>query len=623
MLELHMAELGPQNEQVYANFELNLAETRTRKTLLVSRPIHIQIETTTRCNLGCIQCGLHSYALKNRDLDVEVLLDLAKKLFPTAGSVVFSDTGEALMYSWLDTVFELVRQYKIPVAGFFTNGTLLDDKAVAAILASGMAFVNVSIDGATPETYERIRLGARFSEVMGNLRRLTDQRRKKGSRFPIVQVNFVGMRENIEEFPRLVEMVADAGAERVVCSNLVPYTYELQERSLVHQSEVTARVRRRALEIGEALDVYVGFPEPGLPAMKRSSHGTKPQIFDPGARLSPSHAVASLEVNEVPDHAIRAEFLQLHVLVKNLSQTLFRGTGDPVLGRVALSYHWEDEQGETVVFDGLRSELGGDLEAGESKRVLCTVRTPEKAGNYRLVLDLVREGVRWFGDLCQRPVSQMEIAEAFALNYFPPPLGRCEYPWKYFTVKVSGDIYPCCWLSKSLGNVREQSIEEIWNGERFQRLRASICDGSYSVCRGAHCPYSSLTPPDAFRMEFEPQEVLDKMLLGRESRLEVRVWNRSPFVYRAFGDDFDGAVRLAYHWRSQKGKTLVFDGLRTPLPHDLEPGGAATVSMRIAPPARAGKHRLLLDAVIEGATWFSQAGMKPVELEVDVRCSTA
>jgi radical SAM protein with 4Fe4S-binding SPASM domain len=233
-------------------------------------------------------------------------------------------------------------------------------------------------------------------------------------------------------------------------------------------------------------------------------------------------------------------------------------------------------------------------------------------------MDLVREGVRWFGDLCSRPELDVEVQDRYALSYFPPPLGHCEYPWRYLSVKVSGEVYACCWLSKSLGNVLHQSIEEIWNGERYQRLRASIADGSYSVCRGAHCPYSSLTPPNAFRARIEPLEPLEQVVLGERFELPVRVTNLSPYPFRATGDDFDSVVWLAYHWFSQTGSVLVFDGLRSPLERDLDPGGSTEVTMRLAPPARAGKHRLVLDLVIEGATWFSQAGNRPTELPVEV-----
>jgi radical SAM protein with 4Fe4S-binding SPASM domain len=615
MLELHITELGPESRGPYQNYRLNLDETRARRTWLRSRPVHLQVETTTKCNLRCVQCGLHAYALKGRDFDVEALSRLGSELFPTAGSVIFSDTGEALMYRGIDSVFGLVAQYALPIGGFFTNGTYLDEQNVAKILQSGISFVNVSIDGGTKQTYERIRPGARFEEVLEGLGRLCSSREHWPDRRLVVQVNFVGMTDNVGEFTRLVELAAEARADRVVCSNLVPYTYELQGLSLVHAQEQVRSVRREALALGERLGIYVGFPEPSLPSLAR------PDSASPGAQIFDTDSdgdapAAALTVIEAPESTCMAELVQLQVEVHNLSGARFRAEGEPVIGQVWLSYHWQDEAGQSVVFDGLRSPLGQDLGPGQTRRVLCTVRTPERPGRYRLVLDLVREGVRWFGEACQRPELWVGVSDRYALSYFPAPLGHCEYPWRYLSVKVDGDVYPCCWLSKPMGNVLRQSVEEIWNGERYRRLRGSIADGSYSICRGAHCPYASLTPPDAFLADIEPLEAPRSVVLGERFDLRVRLTNRSPYPFVAKGDDFDNVVWLAYHWLSEQGTMLVFDGLRTALDEDLGPGRSAELTMRLAPPARAGRHRLVLDLVVEGATWFSQAGNPPAELEV-------
>lgn len=620
-MELHITELGPDRAAAYRNYRLSLSESAARTTLLRSKPVHIQIETTTKCNLGCIQCGLHSYALKGRDFDLKTLERLGEELFGTAGSVIFSDTGEALMYGGVNRVFEMIQQYSIPIGGFFTNGTFLDEAAARRIVESGVAFVNISIDGGTAETFERIRPGAKFSEVLKGLWNLCESRRNHASRLPVVQVNCVGMTDNLEEFPQLVRLAAEAGADRVVCSNLVPYTYELQEHSLVHARDRALEIRQRSLELGEELGIYVGFPEPSLPAMEQVQGRRGSEVFDPqpvGAARATAAPVASLVAKEVPQKTAMAEFLQVQVDVHNQSTQRFRAQGEPVIGQVWLSYHWADENGEEVVFDGLRSPLGEDLGPGEQRRVLCTIRTPDRPGRYSLILDLVREGVRWFGNACTRPELVIDVEDRFALSYFPPPLGHCDYPWRYMSVKVSGEVYPCCWLSKSLGNVQTQTVEEIWNGDRYQRLRSSIADGTYSVCRGAHCPYASLTPANAFRAKVEPLEVLERTTLGDRFTLRVRVTNESPYEFVAKGDDFDNVVWLAYHWQSERGAMLVFDGLRTPLERNLAPGASAEVTMKLATPQRPGRHRLVLDLVVEGATWFSQAGNQPTELAVEV-----
>ncbi len=67
-------------------------------------------------------------------------------------------------------------------------------------------------------------------------------------------------------------------------------------------------------------------------------------------------------------------------------------------GRVKLAYHWLDESGETVVFEGARNDLEGPVAAGEEVAIDPYVLAPEKPGRYRLQLDMVYEFVGWFSE---------------------------------------------------------------------------------------------------------------------------------------------------------------------------------------------------------------------------------
>lgn len=55
-----------------------------------------------------------------------------------------------------------------------------------------------------------------------------------------------------------------------------------------------------------------------------------------------------------------------------------------------------------------------------------------------------------------------------------PAAHFCSFPWRQLAVLVDGQATACCVDAEgeiSLGNVREQSVEEIWNGEALDRLR--------------------------------------------------------------------------------------------------------------------------------------------------------
>ena len=64
----------------------------------------------------------------------------------------------------------------------------------------------------------------------------------------------------------------------------------------------------------------------------------------------------------------------------------------------AISYHWLDTAGETVVWDGLRSPLPEIVTPGESVALTVSVEAPRVPGDYYLRWDVVQEGVQWLSE---------------------------------------------------------------------------------------------------------------------------------------------------------------------------------------------------------------------------------
>ena len=88
-----------------------------------------------------------------------------------------------------------------------------------------------------------------------------------------------------------------------------------------------------------------------------------------------------------------AEFLVV-VDIVNDGWDEWRSDGTPP---VHVSYHWLSLADEMIEFDGLRSDLPGAIGPGDTGRATVTVRAPATRGGYRLAIDLVKEGVTWFG----------------------------------------------------------------------------------------------------------------------------------------------------------------------------------------------------------------------------------
>src|SRR5947208_11247234 len=84
-----------------------------------------------------------------------------------------------------------------------SNLTLLNDRRAERCVTSGLASLHISIDGATAETYERIRVRAHFERVVRNLERLLAARERLGSKFPHIILVVVVMRQTCTNYPIL------------------------------------------------------------------------------------------------------------------------------------------------------------------------------------------------------------------------------------------------------------------------------------------------------------------------------------------------------------------------------------------------------------------------------------
>jgi radical SAM protein with 4Fe4S-binding SPASM domain len=72
----------------------------------------------------------------------------------------------------------------------------------------------------------------------------------------------------------------------------------------------------------------------------------------------------------------------------------------------------------------------------------------------------------------------------------------CDFPWRRMVVAWNGEVVPCCHdydAKMSLGNVRDQSLASIWNGEKMLALRQEFISGQIAnpVCRDCEHRYKN------------------------------------------------------------------------------------------------------------------------------------
>ncbi len=92
----------------------------------------------------------------------------------------------------------------------------------------------------------------------------------------------------------------------------------------------------------------------------------------------------------------------------NLGNTRWRSAVRATGGHVTLGAHLLDESREMIAFDHLRSPLPQDVEPGQTIELRADAPVPATPGRYLLELDLVDEGIAWFGALGS-PTLRLEL----------------------------------------------------------------------------------------------------------------------------------------------------------------------------------------------------------------------
>ena len=126
-------------------------------------------------------------------------------------------------------------------------------------------------------------------------------------------------------------------------------------------------------------------------------------------------------------------------------------------------------------------------------------------------------------------------------------------------------------------------------------------------------------PESGFQVTFESHKVASEMKSGKTVSAAITVKNISPMTWPSKPDHKDRyAVSLSYHWLNRKGTTVVFDGLRTPLPQDLKPGESVDLKAAIQAPEKPGRYILEVTLVQERWAWFTEKNGAKLVLPVTV-----
>jgi MoaA/NifB/PqqE/SkfB family radical SAM enzyme len=207
-------------------------------SLRLRRPVtqlaKLYLEPTNRCNLDCVTCVRNVWEETLGQMSTATFERILAGLqdFDPPPTVFFGGFGEPLAHPQLSEMIARVKHLGAQVE-LITNGTLLTEHAARLLIEAGLDVLWVSIDGATPESYADVRLGARLPQVIENVGRVRDLQARDGDHpQPEIGIAFVAMKRNIADLPAVLRLGSRLGASHFMITNVLPYAAELCDEVL-------------------------------------------------------------------------------------------------------------------------------------------------------------------------------------------------------------------------------------------------------------------------------------------------------------------------------------------------------------------------------------------------------
>lgn len=192
-------------------------------------PSWIQIEITTKCNLSCKICHrTRTYPDLSYDMGMNVFkltIDQSWRSRLVNPVIKIIGLGEPLLNPNVVSMIKYAKSKGLTVE-IVSNFTLADPKLSEDLVEAQLDYLGISVDAASPQVFERIRVGAKFEDVITNIKEFLKIRKSQDSAKPEVFFRSTINEENSAEVPAIKALAKNVGVDRVVFSNQIKSSKE-------------------------------------------------------------------------------------------------------------------------------------------------------------------------------------------------------------------------------------------------------------------------------------------------------------------------------------------------------------------------------------------------------------
>ncbi|MEW5694311.1 MAG: radical SAM protein, partial [Candidatus Hydrogenedentota bacterium] len=192
-------------------------------------PIFIAWQLNSACNLDCLHCCEESGLSIPDELTKDEIIDFMNQIKSLDIPYVAISGGEPLLHPYFFDICDFFHKHKISLK-IETNGEFIDNKIAKKFANLKLRSVQVSLDGATPPTHEKLRVMGDWNKVLAACKNLL----KEGVNTEIV---FVPTKFNIQEIGELIDLSYSLGIYGVYTGKIMRVGRAAQNWDILAPSE--------------------------------------------------------------------------------------------------------------------------------------------------------------------------------------------------------------------------------------------------------------------------------------------------------------------------------------------------------------------------------------------------
>lgn len=248
----------------------------------VPYPPFIEVEVTTKCNLKCVMCEHTYWNAKGKDMSFEEFKKVIDQ-FPRLKWVGVTGIGTSFLNKDFLKMLEYLESKFISVYNMYDTFFYIDKEIAKKLIELGPDIVYVSIDGATKETYERIRVGSNFERVINNIKNFIQAKKQTKKRFPQLIFHYIVSKDNVHEMVKFVEFIhsLDADEYGIIFTPLLHNFEEINGLVIEIPQQNVKAVERKAKELGAKV-YWSGAVPKNKPPISKCTAWIMPFIFVTG-----------------------------------------------------------------------------------------------------------------------------------------------------------------------------------------------------------------------------------------------------------------------------------------------------------------------------------------------------